>query len=47
MALEAVLIELGENIIRASSGREALKYLLDHEVALIFARHQDARYDWL
>jgi polar amino acid transport system substrate-binding protein len=35
MALEAVLIELGENIIRASSGREALKYLLDHEVALI------------
>src|SRR5438128_1075337 len=35
MALEAVLSELGENVVKASSGREALKFLLDNEVAII------------
>jgi CheY-like chemotaxis protein/anti-anti-sigma regulatory factor len=35
MALEAVLGDMGENLVIANSGREALKHLLDEEFALI------------
>src|SRR5690349_8609771 len=35
LALESVLDELGQNLIRASSAREALRYLLLEDVALI------------
>lgn len=35
LALEAVLGDMGENLISASSGREALKHLLNKEFALI------------
>ncbi|HTL29088.1 MAG TPA: response regulator, partial [Tepidisphaeraceae bacterium] len=35
LALEAVLEELGENIVRAYSGREALRALLKEQVAVI------------
>ena len=35
MAVESVLAELGENIVAVDSGREALRYLLDHDAAVI------------
>ena len=35
LALEAVLGDMGQNLVRANSGREALKQLLDREFALI------------
>ena len=35
LALEAILDELGHNLVRANSGAEALKRLLDHEFAVI------------
>ncbi|HEX8148397.1 MAG TPA: response regulator [Pyrinomonadaceae bacterium] len=35
LALEAVLGDMGQNLVRANSGREALKHLLDREFALI------------
>jgi signal transduction histidine kinase len=35
VALEAMLQVLGQNLIRAESGREALKWLLTHEFAVI------------
>src|SRR3954470_10108646 len=35
LALEAVLTDLGENIVTARSGKEALKLLLKEEVAVI------------
>jgi PAS domain S-box-containing protein len=35
MSHEAILAELGENLLKASSGREALELLLRHEVAVI------------
>src|SRR5215475_12393533 len=35
LAVESVLAELGENIVAVDSGREALRYLLDHDVAVI------------
>ena len=35
VALEAMLQGLGQNLIKAESGREALKWLLTHEVAVI------------
>ena len=35
IALEAMLQGLGQNLIRAESGREALKWLLTHEFAVI------------
>jgi serine phosphatase RsbU (regulator of sigma subunit) len=35
LALEAVLADLGHNLVKANSGAEALRYLLDHDVALI------------
>lgn len=35
LALEAVLADLGENVIRAGSGREALRYLLRQDFAVI------------
>ncbi len=35
LALEAVLEVLGQNLVLASSGKEALRFLLDHEVAII------------
>lgn len=35
LALEAVLGDMGENLVSAGSGREALKQLLDNEFALI------------
>jgi signal transduction histidine kinase/DNA-binding response OmpR family regulator len=35
MAIESVLADLGENVVAVDSGREALRYLLDHDVAVI------------
>ena len=35
LALETILADLGQNLIRASSGREALRFLLVEDVALI------------
>ncbi len=35
LALEAVLGELGQNLVTAQSGKDALRYLMDHEVAII------------
>lgn len=35
LAYEVILKELGENLVMASSGREALEYLLKNEVAII------------
>ena len=35
VALEAMLQGLGQNLIKAESGREALKWLLTHEFAVI------------
>ncbi len=35
LALESCLADLGQNLLRASSAREALRYLLTEEVALI------------
>jgi PAS domain S-box-containing protein len=35
LAYEVILRELGENLVAASSGREALEYLLKNEVAVI------------
>ena len=35
LAMETILADLGENLVRASSGREALRYMLSEEVALI------------
>jgi signal transduction histidine kinase/CheY-like chemotaxis protein len=35
MAVESVLAELGENVVVVDSGREALRHLLDHDVAVI------------
>jgi serine phosphatase RsbU (regulator of sigma subunit) len=35
LALQAVLAELGQNLVTARSGREALRYLLNRDLALI------------
>jgi serine phosphatase RsbU (regulator of sigma subunit) len=35
LALEAVLEGLGQNLVKAHSGKEALRYLMDHDVAII------------
>src|SRR3954469_11468207 len=35
LAIEAVLEDLGQNVVRAYSGREALRYVLSHEFAVI------------
>src|SRR6188768_4254076 len=35
LALEAVLEDLGQTIVRAYSGREALRHVLNHEFAVI------------
>src|SRR5947208_1003155 len=35
LALEAVLEDLGQNVVRAYSGREALRHVLMHEFAVI------------
>ena len=35
LAIEAVLEDLGQNIVRAYSGREALRHILTHEFAVI------------
>lgn len=35
LALESILSDLGQNLVRATSGREALRFLLDQDVALI------------
>ena len=35
LALEGILKSLNENLVKASSGSEALKYLLRNEVAVI------------
>jgi signal transduction histidine kinase/DNA-binding response OmpR family regulator len=35
LAIETVLADLGENIVAVDSGRDALRYLLDHDVAVI------------
>ena len=35
VALEAMLDPLGQNVVQARSGREALKWLLTHDFAVI------------
>src|SRR6266478_2130967 len=35
LALEAVLGDLGQNLVKAHSGTDALRYLMDHNVAII------------
>jgi len=35
LALESILQELGQNLVKAYSGKDALRYLLDHDVAII------------
>ena len=35
LALETTLADLGQNLVRAASGRAALRFLLSHEAALI------------
>ena len=35
LSYEVILEELGENLIKAASGREALEQLLRHDVAVI------------
>jgi CheY-like chemotaxis protein len=35
LAYEVILKELGENLVKASSGREALEFLLRNDVAII------------
>src|SRR5205823_6841962 len=35
LALEAILADIGQNVVTARSGEEALKYVLKHEFALI------------
>src|SRR5438552_2119529 len=35
LALEAILGELSQNLVKAESGADALRYLMDHEVAII------------
>jgi CheY-like chemotaxis protein len=35
LAYEVILKELGENLVKASSGREALEILLKNDVAII------------
>src|SRR6202041_2842832 len=32
---EAILAEIGENLLKASSARQAFEYLLRHEIALV------------
>src|SRR6202171_6346440 len=35
LSYEAILYDLGENLLKATSGREALEYLLKSEVAIV------------
>src|SRR5262249_33187946 len=35
LTIEAALVELGENVVAARSGREALKFLMHHEAAVV------------
>src|SRR5947208_8591555 len=35
LSFEAILSPLGENLIKANSGREALEHLLKHDVAVV------------
>ncbi len=35
LAMETILADLGQNLVRANSAREALRYLLVNDVALI------------
>src|SRR4051794_34174476 len=35
LALEAILGDLGQNLVRANSGADALRYLMNHDVAII------------
>src|SRR6184192_1241170 len=35
LSYEVILAELGENLIKATSGREALEYLLKNDVAVV------------
>jgi CheY-like chemotaxis protein len=35
LTYEAILSELGENLIKAESAREALEYLLKNDIAII------------
>lgn len=44
LALEALLSDLNQNLIRAESGRDALRLLLQHEFALILL---DVEMPWL
>ena len=46
LSYETILGSLGENLIRATSGQEALNLLLKHEVAVV-AADKNARLDSL
>src|SRR5690242_16965762 len=35
LAMETILADLGQNLVRATNGREALRFLLTEDVALI------------
>ena len=35
MALEAILADLGQNLVEATSGEEALRHILEHDFAVI------------
>lgn len=41
LSYEVILSELGENLIRANSGREALEHLLKTDIAVVL---MDGRY---
>ena len=47
MALEIVLASLGQNLVLAHSGTEALRHLLQQEFALDCSRRQHAGNGWL
>ncbi|MEI9963280.1 MAG: response regulator [Limisphaerales bacterium] len=44
-ALEAILECLGQNLIKASSGKEALRYVLNEDFAVILLDVQNARHE--
>jgi DNA-binding NarL/FixJ family response regulator len=43
LSYEVVLAELGENLIKASSGKEALKLLLRYDIAVVLVGRVHAR----
>jgi len=43
MAYEVILQDLGENLIKATSGKDALEQLLRNEVAVVLVRSEERR----